>query len=398
MPASASSLVDSVRVHAGADVRADLAVAGPGLLEAFALIPDPRPRRGVRHRLVTVLAVSVCAVPAGARSLVAIAEWAADLPVQVRGVVGIVAGPPCESTIRRVLGALDADGLDRVVGAWVAGQLPEPVGRRAVAIYGKTLRGSGSGSGQIRAGRHLLAAVDHDTRAVLGQVDVEGETNEITVFAPLLDAVASAGVDPAGVVVTADALHTQRDHVAYPHEHGAHWILTVKGNQPTPHRHLRDLPWRQVQVAHRQTGRGHGRREIRTVKIVTITAGIAFPHATRAIQLLRRTQPPTGGRRWRTETVHAISSFAPHHASPAQLAAWIRGHRQIENSLHRVRDVAYGEDHSQVRTGNTPQVMSTPRNLTISALRLAGQPNITAALRHHTRDPIRPLQLLKILH
>jgi hypothetical protein len=193
-------------------------VAGPGLLEAFALIPDPRARRGVRHRLVTVLAVSVCAVLAGARSLVAIAEWAADLPVQVRGVVGIVAGPPCESTIRRVLGALDADGLDRVVGAWVAGQLPEPVGRRAVAIDGKTLRGSGSGSGQIRAGRHLLAAVDHDTRAVLGQVDVDGKTNEIAVFAPLLDAVASAGVDLAGVVVTADALHTQRDHVAYLHE------------------------------------------------------------------------------------------------------------------------------------------------------------------------------------
>jgi predicted transposase YbfD/YdcC len=398
MPASASSLIDSVRAHAGGDVRVDPAAAGPCLLEAFALVPDPRARRGVRHRLVTVLAVSVCAVLAGARSLIAIAEWAADLPEQVRGAVGIVAGPPCESTIRRVLGALDADRLDTVMGAWAAGQLPAPVGRRAVAVDGKTLRGSAlTGSDQARSARHLLAAVDHDTRTVLGQVDVDGKTNEITAFAPLLDAVASAGVGLASVVVTADALHTQRDHVTYLHQRGAHWLLTVKGNQPKLHRQLRDLPWRAVDVAHRTTNRGHGRRETRSIKIVTIAAGIEFPHAAQAIQVVRRTQPLAGGR-WRTETIYAVTSLAPQHASPAQIAAWTRGHRQIENALHWVRDVTYGEDHSQVRTGAAPQVMASLRNIAINALRLADVTNIAAALRHHARNPIRPLQLLKILH
>jgi predicted transposase YbfD/YdcC len=363
-------------------------------LEAFALVADPRARRGVRHRLVTVLAVSVCAVLAGARSLVAIAEWAADLPEQVREAVGIAQRPPCESTIRRVLGGLDADGLDAAVGAWAAGQLPPAGSRRAVAVDGKTLRGSSDvGSGQARGARHLLAVLDHDTRIVLGQVDVDGKTSEIAAFAPLLD-----GLDLAEVVVTADALHTQRDHVTYLHERGAHWILTVKGNQPTLHRQLRELPWRQVEVAHRQTGRGHGRRETRSIKIVTIAAGITFPHAAQAIQVVRRTQPLSGGRRWRTETVHAITSLAPHHATPAQIAVWIRGHWQIENSIHWVRDVTYGEDHSQVRTGATPQVMATLRNLAINALRLTGVTNIAAALRHHARDPIRPLQLLKIIH
>jgi predicted transposase YbfD/YdcC len=365
-------------------------------LEAFALVPDPRARRGVRHRLVTVLAVSVCAVLAGSRSLIAIAEWAADLPEQVRGAVGIVAGPPCESTIRRVLGALDADGLDQVVGAWAASQLPAQVGRRALAVDGKTLRGSaytGSGSGQAHAARHLLAAVDHDTRTVLGQVDVDGQTSEIAAFGPLLQ-----HLDLTGVVVTADALHTQRDHVTYLHQRGAHWIFTVKGNQPTLHRQLRDLPWRGIRIAHRTAGRGHGRRETRSIKVVTIAAGIAFPHAAQAIQVVRRTQPLTGGRRWRTDTVHAITSLAPHHASPAQIAAWIRGHWQIENALHWVRDVTYGEDHCQVRTGNTAQVMATLRNVALNALRQAGHTNIAAALRHHARDPIRPLTLLNILH
>jgi hypothetical protein len=135
------------------------------------------------------------------------------------------------------------------------------------------------------------------------------------------------------------------------------------------------------------------------LKIVTISAGIAFPHAAQAIQVVRRrTQPFSGGRRWHTETVYAITSLAPHHASPAQIAAWIRGHWQIENALHWVRDVTYGEDHSGVRTGAAPQVMASLRNLAISVLRLTGVTNIAAALRHHARDPIRPLKLLNILH
>ena len=78
-------------------------------------------------------------------------------------------------------------------------------------------------------GRHLLAVIDQHTRVVLGQVDVEGKTNEITAFTPLLDTL--TGIDLAGMVITADALHTQREH-ARPATRGAHWVLSVKGNQP----------------------------------------------------------------------------------------------------------------------------------------------------------------------
>ena len=74
----------------------------------------------------------------------------------------------------------------------------------------------------------------------------------------------------------------------------------------------------------------HGRREIRTLKVVTVAAGIAFPHAAQAVQIVRRTRPVnarTGeAGRWRTETVYAITDLTPHQAGPAELAAWIRGH------------------------------------------------------------------------
>ena len=343
---------------------------------------------------MTILAVSICAVTAGARSLVAIAEWAADLPTEVAEALTPGGRPPCESTIRRVLGRVDGDGLDLVLSTWIDARLPADQGRRAVAVDGKTVRGARTPSrdgGLDGPARHLLAVIDHDSRVVLGQVEVNGKTSEIARFAPLLDT-----LDLREVVVTADALHTQRAHVDYLAQRGAHWVPTVKSNQPNLRKQLAGMPWRDVQVGHRSTERGHGRREIRTLKVVTIAAGILFPHAAQALQLRRRTRPLRGPRHWRTETVYAITDLRPHQARHEQLAGWIRGHWQIENSLHWVRDVTYDEDASQVRTGWAPQVMASLRNFAISAHRLAGADNIAAALRHSARNATRPLAILKI--
>ncbi|MFI2351834.1 ISAs1 family transposase [Streptomyces sp. NPDC019443] len=89
---------------------------------------------------------------------------------------------------------------------------------------GKGLRGAAKAKGRKI---HLLAALEHTTSLVLAQMDVGEKTNEITCFQPLLDTVA----DLAGVVVTSDAMHTQREHADYLHGRGAHYIVIVKGNQ-----------------------------------------------------------------------------------------------------------------------------------------------------------------------
>lgn len=194
-------------------------------------------------------------------------------------------------------------------------------------------------------------------------------------------------------MITVDALHCQRDHVEYLAERGARWILTVKGNQPGLHRQLAALPWRAVPDTARDTGRGHGRREIRTLKVLTIQTGIGFPHAAQALQIRHRLDRP---RRFTTETVYAITDLRVHEAKPAQLAAWIRGHWHIENKIHWVRDVTYDEDRSQIRTGTGPQVMAALRNAAIGALRATGVTNIAAANRHNARDSNRPLRILGI--
>ncbi|MGH8921106.1 MAG: ISAs1 family transposase [Actinomycetes bacterium] len=387
----------------------DPVVLAPGLRAALGQVVDPRKRRGIRHPLVVVLTATVCAVIAGARSLVAAAEWVADLPGEVATALDVAVRCPSEPTIRRLVGTVDADRFDAVIGRFVQdlSAATNPRGRRRVlAIDGKTVRGSRrtDPDGTIVPGRHLLAVIDQHTRVVLGQVSVDSKTSEINRFTPLLDTLNSNGTDLAGVVITADALHTQREHVDYLHARDAHWVLQVKGNQPTLRRQLAALPWRQVTEGHRSAETGHGRREIRTLKVVSVAVsvdgGIAFPHARQAIQVTRRTRPVstrTGNKgRWRTETIYAITDLAAHQARPEELAAWIRGHWQIENGLHWIRDVTLAEDLSTIRTGAAPQVMATLRNLAISLHRLAGATNIAKALRHHGRDPRRPLQLLKI--
>ena len=386
MPAASSSPIDPGICHLLA------AVEGVGgghatVVSVLAGVADPRARRGVRHRLVTILGLAVCAVLAGARSFTAIAEWAADADEVTLAELGVTGVVPCESTIRRTLQRLDVDDFGRRAGTWAQQRtMPPPGRRRLVAVDGKTLRGSASGADP---GQHLLAALDHARGVVLGQVDVQAKTNEIPMLPVLLDRIGLSGA-----IVTADAMHAQREHARYlVAQRGAHYILTVKGNQPSLHAQLKTLPWRQVPVTSDTRDRGHGRRERRTLKVTAVAAGLAFPHAAQAIQIRRRRRPLNGNKRWSTETAYAVTSLAASQTTPTQLAAWIRGHWGIE-ALHHIRDVTYGEDLSQVRTASGPRVMATLRNLAITILRLAGASGIAAALRHHSRRPGRPLHTI----
>lgn len=93
--------------------------------------------------------------------------------------------------------------------------------------------------------------------------------------------------------------------------------------------------------------------------------------------------------------VYAITSLRTYQASPAHLAGYIRGHRAIE-ARHHGRDTTFGEDGSQVRTGNAPRAMASRRNLTIGVLRHHSWANIAKALRHNARDTYRPLAILGI--
>jgi predicted transposase YbfD/YdcC len=272
--------------------------------------------------------------------------------------------------------------LDQALGAWLWTRAARAGGRLVIAVDGKAVRGAKGSDGKAP---HLVAALAHGIGAVLGQVAVTAKSNEIPAVRELLKAFA----DLAGAVITIDALHTQGDTAQVILARHADYVMTVKGNMPTLFRQLKKLPWAQVPAVSAVTA-GHGRRARRTVKVVLAPAWVSFEGAAQVAQL-RRTVTKKGKKT--VEVAYLITS--DRQAGPETLAAWVRGHWEIENRLHWVRDVTYQEDKSLVRTGNAPRVMATLRNLAISLLRLDGHANIAAANRHHARDPQRTIKLLQ---
>jgi hypothetical protein len=204
-----------------------------GMFDLLAHMSDWRKRRGIRHSLQSILAVAACAVLAGMKSLAAIAQWAREQNEQTLRPLGCRRGrAPSEATFRRVLGKIDLDEFDQKIGRWFAEQ--QTLSGQGVAMDGKTLRGSGD-AGALPV--HLVSAVSHEQRTVLGQERVSDKTNEINSAQPLLDP-----LPIKGAVVTGDAMFAQKKiarHIVENKE--ADYLFIVKDNQPTLRSDIDDL-------------------------------------------------------------------------------------------------------------------------------------------------------------
>lgn len=204
-----------------------------GLMQLLNNITDPRKPRGVRHSVATVVAIAVCAALSGARSFTAIDEWAQSLSLDALRRMGSKRPkPPSESTIRRVLQQIDSATFDAQIGDWILDKFP--LAGKALAVDGKTLRRAHD-VGQRPP--HLLSAILHQEAVVVGQLAVEEKTNEIPKLKELLQP-----LPLDGAVVTADALHTQKDTARFlAAEKGADYLFIAKDNQPTLRQDIVDL-------------------------------------------------------------------------------------------------------------------------------------------------------------
>lgn len=195
--------------------------APPTLLDALALVPDPRSRHGRRHPLVAVLGLTVVALLAGCRSFDAIAQFGRDRGLPLAAALGFRrAKTPNKSALGKIFRRLDVAALEAALRAWL-----EARGATAghLALDGKTLAGSRAGA---VPGRHLLAAFATASAAAVGQLEVARTTNEHKAALRLL------GVLPlAGRVVTADAMFTHRDVADTITDAGGDYLLAVKDNQ-----------------------------------------------------------------------------------------------------------------------------------------------------------------------
>ncbi len=361
----------------------------PPLAEVFAMMPDFRCARGKRHSLQALLLLACVAMLAGARGQSGIADWAKNYGEPWRTRLGFTHPKgPSQSTVQRVFARIAVETLAAQLAWWmqqvvaaVTSAVGGPDALDGVAMDGKTLRMSAR-CGATDA--HLLSLFSHHLGVVLGEVAVADKTNEITASADLLTMLLLTGV-----VITGDAMFTQRAIAETIVEEGNDYLLVVKENQPTLHDEIAILfadADAVVGVAE-QTNRQSQRIEQRRLRASTELVGYTdWPGLAQTLCLSRRvTDRQTGDTH--EEIAYAITSLPPHRATPAQLLTLWREHWQIENKLHWVRDVTFGEDGSTVRAGVGPQALAAIRNLAIGLLRLAGETNIAAACRRYAAQP-----------
>ncbi|MET0622160.1 MAG: ISAs1 family transposase [Pyrinomonadaceae bacterium] len=366
----------------------------PSLRDALADVPDFRQVQGRRHDLLSVLLLCCVAVMCGARSQSAIADWGQNYGARWLSRLGLRRGPS-QPTLHRIFKGLDCERLEQCVTAWVEQALRARAAPAldARAIDGKSLRGS---SPQGGAACHLVSALSHRLGVVVAQLAVPDKSHEIGHLEPLLEALVLDGR-----VVTADALHTQREVARAVISRGGDYLLPVKENQPALRQDIA------LVFAHRQeladtitsaqtTDCRGGRVETRRLCASTALQGyLTWPGHAQVLELHRMVTDKRTGET-RREVVYGITSLAPEQASAAQLLRLWREHWHVENRLHWVRDVTFDEDRSQVRAGRAPQVMAALRNVAISVLRLCGAGNIAAACRRYAARPSLALAAVSI--
>jgi predicted transposase YbfD/YdcC len=360
-------------------------------------VADRRKRRGRQYRLSYLLGVAVVAMMAADVNLASIGEWVATAPASLLIALGARldrrgrVARPRTATINRALTAA-GDDLDQALCAWVAAlrraQHSARLRYRSLHVDGKVVKKAGPKGGRAP----MLLSVRADDGTVAAQTPISAKTNEIPMFAPLLDRID----DLTDTVVTADQLHTQRAHATYLHQRGAHYVFTVGENQPRLYTALDALPWKDIAIEHATLDRGHGRIEVRTIKTLPPTDHIRglFPHVEQAF-LLERYIYDLNGNLLGAVAVLGITSLPPGQADAAAIAAYVRGHWSVE-SLHWIRDAVLGEDNSPIK--GAYQAMAAIRNLIIGICSLRGIRNLASQLRACHRDPYRlPLLLLGLM-
>jgi predicted transposase YbfD/YdcC len=359
---------------------------GAGVFALVNDLRDPRDTRGRQYPLGAVLLVALCALACRFDSFRAMGQWAAAAPpatlerlgLRRRGVFGLVKAPSA-ATIRRVVNAVMPGGLEELLRVFQDKA-------RVVAVDGKCLRGSLDAAGQAVM---VLGAMMQDGTLV-AQQKVADKGSEITGFAALL-----AALELEDAVVVADALHTQREHASVlVEEFGAHYALPVKRNQPELWKACRKVPWQRVRAAFRSTVRAHGRIDTRVVEVVSF-AGLDFPYARQVARITRYRTVQATGKRSR-ETVYVITDLSSGQADPQRIGEIVQCEWGIENKIHYVRDVTFGEDASRIRTDHGPQNMATLRSVAMNFLRRMGG-SIADARRQLTLAPhTAPLDLFGI--
>ena len=371
-------------------------------------IRDPRSRRGQRYEWRYLLLIVASAVLAGQQSVRGMAQWAVEqAPALLAHLQPQRAQIPSVATLHRVLTKVPIAELERRLSAYTSqvdqaevdvGSLRTKQGEvlRGQSVDGKTLCGA-SQHGEVV---HLVSLVRHESGIALAQERVASKIDERKAACHLLTPTALRHT-----VTTTDALYTQVKQAEQILTDGGHYLMVVKRNQPSLYQaiELAFAAWPPINAeeagfwqfqTYTTSGKAHGRLERRTLHSTpALNDYLQWPGVAQVLRRTgQRTEIKTG--KITTHVRYAVTSLPPRLVSLAQIELLWRRHWTIENQLHHVRDVSFGEDRCQVHTGNAPQALAALRNGLLALLRYEGWPSPPTAFRHFSIDVQHALRLL----
>jgi predicted transposase YbfD/YdcC len=351
------------------------------------------PRRAPRHHLLDIIVIAVCAVICGANDWQQIATFGRQRRDWLQRFLPLPNGIPCHDTFERVFERLNPRAFATAFGQWMQA-LAAAAGLEHIAIDGKTLRRSGSPTRSLGP-LHLVSAWATRNHLALGQVAVEGKSNEITAIPRLLEL-----LDLHGAWVTIDALGCQKAIAAKIKDRGGDYVLTVKDNQEHL---LTDIQQALAQAfdnnfaglthdTYETRDRGHGREEYRCYTVLHHTAGLRNAAAWAGLTTIGLCYSErTVAGQTTTETRYFIGSRP---AAAETYGQALRNHWGIENNLHWQLDVTFREDSSRVQKRHGAENLALIRKLALTVLKRHPAKESIACKRLHAALDVNFLEEL----
>ena len=355
----------------------------------FAAHKDPRREHCKLHLLKDIVTIALCAVIAGAQSWQQIETFGIAKQDWLKGFLPLPNGIPSHDTFRRVFCLLNPRAFEDCFVSWMNAAC-DTCGLQRIHIDGKTLRGSRRKTKDgLCPALHLVSAWAGANHLTLGQVAVEGKSNEITAIPKLLDL-----LDLKGCIVSIDAIGCQKDIAKKIVEQGGDYILQVKENQPTLLEDIKacfdkagEAEFEGVRWDGCDTfeSKGHGREEERIYTVIYDPQGLSTKEEWQDLEAIMQVYRRRRVAGKESEEWHYYISSSD--AVAKVLAEAVRGHWSIENNLHWVLDVVFKEDACRTQDENAASNLALLRKIALSLLkRMPGKESMPTRRMHAAWD------------